>query len=138
MSPHLRLSDLIQAFGSPGNRPETVAILRAYFDASHDPEVFVVAGYVGDAKEWARVEKAWSANLAKWRLDSFHLASIRHAKGTEADACVLSFGEIIKQSELYGISAGIERSWWRARKGESGSRQSSGFERSSTGHASGR
>jgi hypothetical protein len=105
------LSDLIEAFGSPGNRPSIIVILRAYFDASYkvgDP-AYVIAGYIGATKEWRRVEKLWLAAVTKWGLPSgFHLSNLEYLTGGKGRECTEDFARIIAASELYGLSAGVE------------------------------
>ncbi|WP_304218798.1 hypothetical protein [Phenylobacterium aquaticum] len=86
-------------------------VLRAYFDASYkvgDP-AYVVAGYLGETEEWKRVEALWKETATTWGLpNGFHLTNLQYDTGGRGDECVTEFAEIIAQSELFGLSAGVE------------------------------
>ncbi|WP_332768554.1 hypothetical protein [Phenylobacterium sp.] len=93
-------------------------MLRAYFDASMTKPsgVTAIAGYVASADQWLEVEKKWTAALAYWELDDFHLCELPHVMGhTKADLCALNFARIVVDAKLTGVSAGIEDAFWASR-----------------------
>lgn len=116
MSAGLRIADLAELFGWPGERPEVFAVLRAHIDASFKNGVTAVAGYVGTREAWEGVERKWRKNVTDWRLDrygGFHLAELpAHVGLTNADLCALTFARIIEGSGLATIGAALEDSMW--------------------------
>lgn len=91
--------------------------LRAYFDASKtDPHgITVVAGHIGNEDAWAAFEPEWQKALDYWELDRFHMSDLAPRMGHErATLCIRNFAQVIGQSELKGICAGIRDADWDA------------------------
>jgi len=68
---------------------------------------------VGTDEMWAAVEKQWAENKKLWGLAEFSVAEIIAGKvagigNTNAELCVGSFGKIIMESKLEGVSAAIK------------------------------
>jgi hypothetical protein len=88
---------------------------KAYCDLSRSSRVSLVAGYIGTAEQWDWLEREWKRNLAYWELEDFHLAELPNMMGHEkADLCILSFGHLIKKSDVRGISAGVENAFYES------------------------
>lgn len=97
-----------------------MALLRAYFDASHIEDgkgyVTTIAGYLGSEETWKTVETAWNDNLKMWSLDRFHLTEILAGRCgvSDADLCVLTFARIIYKSNLCAIHSSVREDDWYA------------------------
>jgi hypothetical protein len=129
MSRHLSISDLAKVICPTGSR-RIMALLRAYCDASFTdptkvaaPRWTAIAGYVGTDDVWQVIEKQWAEKKDLWGIDEFSVAKIlagRSAVGlSDAETCVRSFGKIISDSTLEGVSAAVHDADWEATyKGE--------------------
>jgi hypothetical protein len=98
----------------PG-RQEVVVIVKACFDASfdHPKGITSIGGYMGIEDDWRPVEEKWAENLNFWGLVDFHLHELPHQIGrVNADLCALNFSIILRDSNLLGISAGINDIDW--------------------------
>jgi hypothetical protein len=102
-----------------------MALLRAYCDASFtDPNKVpgpgwtAIAGYIGTEEVWQDVERQWAEKKELWGLEEFSFAKIRAGRSpvglTHADQCIESFGSIIGDSTLEGVSAAINDADWEA------------------------
>lgn len=90
-------------------------ILTAYIDESgtHSPCPFtVMAGYVGDARKWARFDKRWAKLLGKHGLTHFHATDVVGGggpfKGWSADRrrnLVDHIDNIVHDYPLFGFSS---------------------------------
>ncbi len=91
-------------------------LLRAYCDLSKSNRVSLVGGYVGTAEQWDDLDIEWRKNLDYWELSNFHLAELAGMMGhTRANDCVLTFSRLVRDSGLYGISAGVENAYYEAK-----------------------
>ena len=115
------IADLAEVICPPGSKWRVMALLRAYCDASftdanRSPGWTAVAGYVGTDAAWAGVEKQWAEYKDLWKLSEFSVSNILAGKtsvGREnAELCVRSFGKIIGNSSLEGVSAAINDADW--------------------------
>jgi hypothetical protein len=122
MKQHLSISALARAIHPASSRHRAMAILKAYFDASFtDPirrprGVTAIGGYVGSEGSWLEVVKKWLANLEIWRLEEFSVSAITNGRTSvptaQAVPCIESFGKIIRDSDLAGVSAAISDQDW--------------------------
>jgi hypothetical protein len=103
--------------------------LQAYFDESGThgrARVTGVAGFIGPAEEWAKLEEEWEAELARFAKDSGHKIQNFHAyeceNGQEFWSGIdISIREayyqqlarvVVKYNKLMGISFAIENDQW--------------------------
>jgi hypothetical protein len=121
MSRHLSIADLARIICPRGAKHRVMTLLRAYCDASFTdanrlPGWTAIAGYVGTEETWTEVEGHWAEKKKFWGLDEFSVAKIlagRTAVGfADAERCVRSFGSIIRESDLEGVSAAINDQHW--------------------------
>jgi hypothetical protein len=111
-----------------GSRKGLILVLQAYFDdaGTHkDARVVAWGGFIGLGSQWADLDDAWRAKLArpfdrpehaKPPLKRFHLAECQALDGefrgytrTEADALQHDFREIISRCALVGVTFCVDR-----------------------------
>ena len=118
MSVGLSIAELARVICPPGSSRRVMALLRAYCDASFTGDKrssgwTAVAGYIGTDEMWSAVERLWIDNKRDWGISEFSIAAILAGEvmgvgRTNADLCVGTFGKIINESGLQGVSAAIK------------------------------
>jgi hypothetical protein len=105
--------------------------LQAYFDESGthgDARVTGVAGFIGPAEDWAKLEEEWEEELARFAEDTGHNIKNCHAYECENGqefwfGIDISIREayyqrlarvVVKYNQLKGISFAIENDQWNA------------------------
>ena len=123
MNGHLPIAELTRVIHPRGSTRRIMALLQAYCDASftdanRSPGWTAIAGYVGTEEAWSDVEKLWLENKKLWSLEEFSIAKIMAGRtavaSSDAEMCVESFGKIINDSTLEGVSAAINDADWEA------------------------
>jgi len=105
----------------------TFLMLAAYFDDSGthgEAPIVTVGGLIGSVPDWQAFEIKWREKLrkplpGKPELSQFHLSDCVYGYGefeeysdAERDSVRFDFREIIRESNLYGLSATILRPDW--------------------------
>ena len=90
-----------------------VMVWRAYIDDSRDDEdegLFVLAGYIAQAHEWAEFSKEWEEMLPflpKY-MDSFKMSTLMMSE--EGKEKALAFYRIVEKYEFWGLSCSYKKS----------------------------
>lgn len=94
-----------------------MAVIRAAFDASmdHPCGITAVAGYIGDADEWVRVEEGWRLLLGVNKMESFHLKEVFGRFGrAEGLRVTEQFANLVRRSKLRSVHSLMLDSDWSA------------------------
>lgn len=122
-SPVSPIRELARLVCPSTSRHRALALLGGYFDEGGihaGSRAVVMAGFVGDADEWARVEAAWLEALTTREAPYFHYSEMRgQLAGSPferwetwrwralADACA----KVLKDSKLEPVAAGFMGDW---------------------------
>lgn len=109
------------------SRERLTAVWWGYFDESGthgDPDVFMLAGYVGPERAWISLEADWIAELTKrpCPLDWYHRVDAEHGKGefqktpehkhywdrTRRDALTKTLAGIVSRYRLFGFCVALK------------------------------
>jgi hypothetical protein len=94
---------------------EELNMLETYFDESApsdrtDESILIIAGYVGEDRQWVEFSQRWQGVLDRFRLSGFHMRHIRNLRhplyrrlsGDDRRKLVLNLIEIVSQTALLG------------------------------------
>lgn len=127
----LRISDLVDLLHARRDPWKALALLKAFFDESGvhcASEITGVAGFVGPAENWTRIESEWEAELCRlekeWgKVDVFHATDCENGTGIWCglareirDIFSVRLATIIAAQPLvHGIWAAVETAAWQRR-----------------------
>lgn len=95
---------------------------QAFFDESSDHEVFLIAGWIADGREWERFNDHWHGVLAE--APAIRYFKHHHAMSFEGDfrgwtekprdAKVMALARVLTNYDVSGIAGGIKLSTFKA------------------------
>lgn len=96
-------------------------MFQAFFDESEFDAVYLVAGWISTADEWARFDAAWNAVLsADPPIRYFRHHDAKMLKGEfegwsneDAQAKLNAFVKVICDHEMYGVTTGLNTKTWK-------------------------
>src|ERR1043165_950539 len=96
-------------------------MFRAFFDESEAEPVYLLAGWVTTAEEWAKFDAAWNAVLAADpSIRYFRHHDAKMLKGPfeawsneDAQAKLHALVKVICDHEMYGVSTGLNTTTWK-------------------------
>jgi hypothetical protein len=97
-----------------------VVMKQAFFDESSDTEVFLIAGWISDEREWERFNDYWRCALQDAPAISYlkhHEAMSFEGEFTgwteeDRDAKLMAIAGVLEQCESWGVAGGIKLSTW--------------------------
>jgi len=99
-------------------------MLTAYFDESgthRESKITAIAGFIGDAETWGSVTSDWHAALAKYNVDSFHMAPCEAGRGEFATAnretrlrLPDELSDLLCRDDLFGFGVGVVNEDWQS------------------------
>jgi hypothetical protein len=96
-------------------------MFQAFFDESEVDAVYLVAGWVATAEEWAKFDAAWNAVLsADPSIGYFRHHDTKMLKGEfegwsneDAQAKLAALVKVICDHEMYGVTTGLNTTTWK-------------------------